>query len=231
MPFCRTICLRPQNTPLFPISLLYWSQISFLGAFFWGLQTASNHWRPDLDKRLNTEAIWSAIHVVLPSLQSTCNTVNYLGERELFSLFVATFWQFVPSNAAIMLYNIHYWWFSLSQGNRSTKYLAHPKIQEAKTLPVDVYVFGHFGQLSFAAVHSSDCFAQSAGAVEYTDCTSAEGLDPLPNECPGYDTEQSDGEVPVMLGAWRIRCTPLLPVLPGSPRPGEVAPDRALSMG
>ena len=36
--------------------------------------------------------------------------------------------------------------------------------------------------------------SQAAGAVEYTDCTPAEG-----NECPGYDTKQSDGEVPVML--------------------------------
>ncbi len=40
--------------------------------------------------------------------------------------------------------------------------------------------------------HLTLCIAQSAGAVEYTDCTSAEGQDP-PNECPGYDTKQSDG--------------------------------------
>ena len=32
-------------------------------------------------------------------------------------------------------------------------------------------------------------FAQSAGDVEYTDCTSAEGYGPRPNECPGYDTK------------------------------------------
>ena len=32
---------------------------------------------------------------------------------------------------------------------------------------------------------------------EYTDCISAEGQ-PL-NECPGYDTKQYGGEVPVML--------------------------------
>ena len=31
---------------------------------------------------------------------------------------------------------------------------------------------------------------------------------PFPNECPGYDTEQSDGEVPVMLGPWGIWSTP-----------------------
>ena len=34
--------------------------------------------------------------------------------------------------------------------------------------------------------------AQSAGAAEFTDCISAEGLDP-PNFCSRYDTKQSDG--------------------------------------
>ena len=38
-------------------------------------------------------------------------------------------------------------------------------------------------------------------AVEYTDCTSAEEWN-TPYECPVYDTKQSDGEVPVMLGLW-----------------------------
>ena len=61
---------------------------------------------------------------------------------------------------------------------------------------------------------------QSAGAVEYT-----------PNMYPGYDTKQSDGEVPVMLGLWGMQSTPLLPLLPGQLWPGVVAPDRALSMG
>ena len=37
------------------------------------------------------------------------------------------------------------------------------------------------------------CFAQSTGAIEYTDCTSAEGYDHRPKECPGYVTKQSDG--------------------------------------
>ena len=40
--------------------------------------------------------------------------------------------------------------------------------------------------------------AQSAGAVEYTDCISAVGQD-SPNECPIYDTKQSDGEGPLKL--------------------------------
>ena len=40
----------------------------------------------------------------------------------------------------------------------------------------------------------------AAGAVEYTDCFSAEEYDtPPPNECSVYDTKQSDSEVPVML--------------------------------
>ena len=90
-----------------------------------------------------------------------CNwlmTVHYLGERAHFSSsFVAIFWWFLPSNAPIMLYNIPYWWYFLCQGNQWTKYLAHLKIQRPKTLPTDGCVFGHFGRLSLAAVHSADC--------------------------------------------------------------------------
>ena len=48
------------------------------------------------------------------------------------------------------------------------------------------------------ALKDGRIFAQSAGGVEYTDCFSAEGYD-SPNECPGYNTKQSDGEVLVML--------------------------------
>ncbi len=32
---------------------------------------------------------------------------------------------------------------------------------------------------------------------------------PPHNECPGYDTKQFDGEVPVMLELWGMRRTPL----------------------
>ena len=52
-----------------------------------------------------------------------------------------------------------------------------------------------------------------------------------PNKCPGYDTKQSDGEVPVILELWGMWSTPSLLLLPGPPWPGMVAPDRALSMG
>ena len=48
------------------------------------------------------------------------------------------------------------------------------------------------------------------GAVEYTNCTSAEEQD-HPN-----DTKQSEGEAPVMLEFWGMQSTPLLSSLPGS---------------
>ena len=56
------------------------------------------------------------------------------------------------------------------------------------------------------------------------------GVRPPPNECPEYDTKQFNGEIPVMPELWRIRSTPLLPLLPGPLWPGVVAPDRAQSM-
>ena len=53
------------------------------------------------------------------------------------------------------------------------------------------------------------------------------GVRPPPhNGCPGYDTKQSDGEVPAMLELWGMRSTPLLPSLPGPLWPGVVAPDK-----
>ena len=77
-------------------------------------------------------------------------------------------------------------------------------------------------------------FTQLAGAIEYTNCFSAEWYNhpsPPRHECPGYDTKQSDGEVPAMLELWGMWSTPSLPLLPGPFWPGMVAPDRALSMG
>ena len=57
------------------------------------------------------------------------------------------------------------------------------------------------------------------------------GVRSPPNECPEYDTKQSDGEVLAMLELWGMRSTPSLPSLPGPLWPGVVAPDKALSMG
>ena len=49
---------------------------------------------------------------------------------------------------------------------------------------------------------------------------------PPTNKCPGYDTKQSDGEVPVMLEFWGMRSTLSLPSLPGLLWPGVVAPNK-----
>ena len=57
------------------------------------------------------------------------------------------------------------------------------------------------------------------------------GKTPPPNECPVYDTKQSDGDVPVMLELWGIRSTSSLPLLPGLLWLGVRAPDRVVSMG
>ena len=74
--------------------------------------------------------------------------------------------------------------------------------------------------------------AQSAGAVEYTNCISAEGLrHPAINECPWYDTKQSDGEAPISLEFWRMRSTPSLPSLSGLLCREVVTLDRILPMG
>ena len=51
-----------------------------------------------------------------------------------------------------------------------------------------------------------------------------------PNESPGYDTKQSDGEVPVMLELWGMQSTLSLPLLLGPLWP-VVIPDRVLFMG
>ena len=52
-----------------------------------------------------------------------------------------------------------------------------------------------------------------------------------PHLCPGYDTKQFDGEVPVMQELWGILRTPSLALLPGPLCPGMVALDKALCMG
>ena len=70
---------------------------------------------------------------------------------------------------------------------------------------------------------------QSDGAVEYPDYIAADGLD-SPNECPGYDTKQSDDEASVMLELWRMQSTSL-PILLGPFWPGVVAPGRVLPIG
>ena len=69
-----------------------------------------------------------------------------------------------------------------------------------------------------------------SGAVENTLTAPLQRGKTPTNECPGYDTKQSDGESPVMLELWGMRSTPSLPSLPGPLWPGMVAPDKPLSM-
>ena len=57
------------------------------------------------------------------------------------------------------------------------------------------------------------------------------GIRPSPNKSLGYDTKQSNGEVPVMLGLWGMWSTRLLPSLPGHLWPGVVAPDKGSIYG
>ena len=64
----------------------------------------------------------------------------------------------------------------------------------------------------------------SAGAIEYTDCFSAEGK--TPQRVSWIWHKQSVSEVPVMLELWGMRSTPLLPSLPNSLCLGVVAPDK-----
>ena len=40
--------------------------------------------------------------------------------------------------------------------------------------------------------------AQSVEAAEYTNCISAEGVTPTPNEYPGYDIKPSADEAPAL---------------------------------
>ena len=56
------------------------------------------------------------------------------------------------------------------------------------------------------------------------------GKTPPRNECPGYDSKQSDDEATVMQELWGMQSTLSLPSLPGPSRPGVLAPERVLSM-
>ena len=59
----------------------------------------------------------------------------------------------------------------------------------------------------------------TAGAVEYTDCFSAEGLrahPPPPTSILDMTLNNMMGEIPVMLGHWGMRSTPFIAIAPRS---------------
>ena len=72
-------------------------------------------------------------------------------------------------------------------------------------------------------IYPQNTVAQSAVAVEYTDCTSAEGYPP-----PMSVLDMTLNSL--MVGLWGIQSPPSLLLLPGSLWPGVVVPDRVLSM-
>ena len=78
-----------------------------------------------------------------------------------------------------------------------------------------------------AAQHDDDdVMTQSAGAVEYTDFFSTEGLD-SPNDSLEYDIKQSDGEASVIMELWGMQSAHSLPLLPGPLWPRVVTSDRS----
>ena len=54
--------------------------------------------------------------------------------------------------------------------------------------------------------------AQSAGAVQFPDCSSAGGK--TPSRSVLYVTKQSDGEAPVMLELWGMKSAPFVAITP-----------------
>ena len=93
--------------------------------------------------------------------------------------------------------------------SQSTKYQHHSLPRIWAELNCYIYIY----------IYISYSFVQSDGAVEYTNCTTT--------KCPGYDSKQSNGEVQMMLGLWRMQSTLSLPLLPGPLWLGMVAPDPA----
>ena len=140
---------------------------------------------------------------------------------------------------------LKYYWMSLCTGWHSQ--IGTMFWSEVEVLLISVwiilflFVFFLMGTMLLcnSQWHFSICFAVSNfchcsvswGCRIYTNCFSAEGVRlPLAHECPGYDTKQSESEVPLMLELWGKRSTPSWPLLPGSLWPRVVAPNRVLSM-
>ena len=118
MHFCRTICLWPQNTPQFLISLLHWSQISFPGAFFWGLQTVNSHWRPDLENRMGVEVQFMQFCCVERVANNVLNHQHVVFDR-LWANATPTL------NTAFSLTNVHAKWWIHCLLISSTPLLTH----------------------------------------------------------------------------------------------------------
>ena len=75
----------------------------------------------------------------------------------------------------------------------------------------DIYIYIYIYICMYAFIHTYIHTymgeAQSAGAVEYIDCISAE-VSNFPNKCPEFSTKQSDGEALVMMEFWECGVSP-----------------------
>ena len=80
-----------------------------------------------------------------------------------------------------------------------------------------IYIYIQTDSLKYAYIHThthiyiyiyihthTHTLTQSTGAIEYTVCISAEEYDSS-NECPEYDSKQSDDEAPIMLELWGMQ--------------------------
>ena len=81
-------------------------------------------------------SLWIILHIYVHVCRCESTYVTILTIRSWWkSTFsfssVAVFWRLLL-NAPMMLYNICYYWFFLSQSNQWTKCLAHPKIRRPK---------------------------------------------------------------------------------------------------
>ena len=116
-------------------------------------------------------------------------------------------------------------WHSLTPTPTETNVRYRATLSTSVTKKRNVFFFSNLGIITNTLILPS-----RLGLLNTPTAPLQRGKTPT-NECPDYDTKQSDGEAPVMLETWGMRSTHLLPLLRGPPWPGIVAPDWALSIG
>ena len=92
---------------------------------------------------------------------------------------------------------------------------------------INIYIYIYIYIYIHTHIEVSSCPVGSGCRIHWL--LLCRGVRPPPtNECPDYDTKQSDGEVPVMLELWEMLSTPSLLLLPGPFWPGVEALDMVL---
>ena len=91
-----------------------------------------------------------------------------------------------------------------------------------------IYIYIYIYKISLSlSLCLSFSFSRVSRGCRVHNCFSAEEYD-CHNECPVYDSKNSDGEAALTLELWEV---PLLPSLSGPVWPGVVVCDKARSMG